>query len=178
MPTSNLYNAPLICQLVRQTGAKKILDVGPGHGKYGVLLREYAGAQVVDAVEMWSPYVKEFKLGGIYDEVFIGDALEMSEEPVDSGRRILPSLNDYDLVLSVSSIEHMPKEPATEWLRRIRGMALIVTPMQWMQEDHQVPTERHQSLWTIEDFRTRFPKRFQLDASQRGAVIALLGPKP
>ncbi len=177
MPTSNLYNAPLICQLVRMTGAKKILDVGPGHGKYGVLLREYAGAEVVDAVEMWAPYVVDYRLDGIYDNVYIGDALEMTEEPLDCGR-IFPSLNDYDLVLSVSSIEHMPKEPAIEWLRRISGQVLIVTPMQWMQEDHQVPTERHQSLWTIEDFRTRFPKRFQLDASQRGAVIAQLGPRP
>ncbi len=168
MPTSNLHNAPLICQLVRKIGAKKVLDFGPGHGKYGVLLREYGGVKEVDAVELWQPYIDEYRLEGIYDNVFSMDALDMTEE----------QLAPYDLVLTVSSIEHVPKEPAIDWIRRIRGSVLAVTPMAWMQEDHPVPTERHQSLWSIEDFRTRFPNRFRLDASQRGAVIAQLGPRP
>lgn len=168
MPTSNLHNAPMICRMVRETGARTVLDVGPGHGKYGVLLREYAGVEVVDAVEMWEPYVEEFNLRGIYDEVLVSDVLDLPEE----------FFADYDAVLTVSSIEHMPKEPAIEWLRRIPGHVVIVTPRDWMQEDHPVPTERHQSLWTVQDFRTRFPRRAQKVQVERGAVIAHLGRRP
>lgn len=170
MPTSNLHNAPVLCKLVREATPepKRVLDVGPGHGKYGVLLREYAGVERVDAVEMWEPYVADYRLDGIYDKVLVGDALELTEEDLDP----------YDLVFSVSSIEHMPKEPAIDFLRRCRGSVVVATPMAWMQEDHPVPTERHQSLWTMADFRQRFPRRFDLEANQRGAIIVRLGPRP
>lgn len=168
MPTSNLRNAPVICQMVRATGARKVLDFGPGHGKYGVLLREYAGVEVVDAVEAWEPYIERFNLNGIYDRVFLGDALEMTEG----------ELAAYDCVLTVSSIEHVPKEPAVEWIRRIRGSVVVATPQQWMQENHEVPTERHRSLWSVDDFRRRFPLRFAEDRSQLGAVLVRLKERP
>lgn len=162
MPTSNLHNAPEVCRLVRETGSQRVLDVGPGWGKYGVLLREYAQAKVVDAVEAWEPYVADHRLRGIYDDVIVADVLDLDGE----------TLAGYDCVLMVSVIEHLDKKAALAFLGRLPGWAVIATPAKWMQENHPVPTERHKSLWTVKDFG----RRVDVDASKRGAVIVRLRP--
>lgn len=170
MPTSNIQNIPPVLEMARSTGAKTALDVGPGHGKYGVLLREYAGVKEVDAVELWFPYIEDFGLEGIYRKVIRGDALHLTEEAFDP----------YDLVLIIGTIEHFEKEPAVKMLRRIRGHVVIATPRNWMQEDHPIPTERHRSLWSVDDFAQRFPNRFRADETRSNLIsfIVHLGARP
>jgi len=41
MPTSDLYNITPILTIISNLKPKKILDVGCGFGKYGLLMREY-----------------------------------------------------------------------------------------------------------------------------------------
>lgn len=48
---------------------RPILDIGAGAGKYGKLL---ARDDVVDAIEVFEPYVERFSLGCIYRYVFRG----------------------------------------------------------------------------------------------------------
>jgi 2-polyprenyl-3-methyl-5-hydroxy-6-metoxy-1,4-benzoquinol methylase len=48
---------------------KRILDVGPGQGTYSKLIR-HLGYRM-DAVEVWAPYVDEFRLREHYDNVYI-----------------------------------------------------------------------------------------------------------
>ncbi len=160
MPTSNINNIIPVLGMARASGAKTALDVGPGHGKYGVLLREYAGVKDVDAVELWDPYVDDFGLRGIYREVILGNALELTEEQFDP----------YDLVLIIGTIEHFDKELAVDMLKRIRGHVVIATPRSWMQQDHPIPTERHRSLWAVRDFERWFPDRLRANETQTNAV--------
>ena len=48
-----------------QPTPQRILDVGAGYGKHGVLLREYLDpTPTVHGVEAWEPYVKAHRLEG------------------------------------------------------------------------------------------------------------------
>lgn len=165
MPTSSLFLAPDILAMVQGTGARRVLDVGPGYGKYGVLLREYALVETVDAIEKWGPYIDSFNLRGIYTRVYEGDACDLPAE----------MLAWYHCVLLGDVIEHMEKAAATELLDRIPGWVVICTPVEFFAQPHEVPTEHHVSHWTPADFAIR------RDADQvmerAGGIVARLRPK-
>jgi SAM-dependent methyltransferase len=164
MPTSNLWLAPTVLWWVQQTAARRVLDFGPGHGKYGVLLKEYAGVSVVDAVEMWEPYVDAFNLKGIYDGVFIGNGLTLPDE----------TLAYYDCVLMGDVIEHLHKPEALAFIDRFPGWVVICTPIEWMQQTHEVPTEVHVSLWTVHDFPAGWVETWTVE---RGGLLVRIKPK-
>lgn len=169
MPSSNLAIAPVIMHLVWDAKhnfrypIKRILDVGPGRGKYAVLLREYVDPLlIIDAVEAEQRYITP-RLRAIYDSVYWEDVTLM-------GKR----LDNYDLVLMVDVIEHIDKEIALELLNRIPGWIVICTPQEWFQnpEHEEFPFEEHRSLWTAADFGDRL----EHDASQLGGLIVRLKP--
>lgn len=162
MPTSNLHLAAELCYMVERTGAHKVLDVGPGHGKYGVLLREYAHVELVDAVEMWEPYVAEFGLEGIYNHVFRGDACNLPDAVLAA----------YDCVFLGDVIEHIDKERALALLERIPGWVVICTPVDYYAQPHEVPTEHHVSHWTTEDWQA-MPRLNQHQINMGGHLVRL-----
>ena len=106
-------------RLVNQLGSQfftshRILDVGVGSGTYsdryssGLLPREsfhWTG------VEIWKPYVEQFKLNKKYDELVIGDALKYlsCEELIKDDFKMLPGFN---LGFVGDIIEHMSLEQA------------------------------------------------------------------
>ena len=104
MPTSFLGNVEKIVGIVIGLSPGAVLEIGPGHGKYGALLKDYTSARV-DAVEVFEPYVRDYKLKHKYDSVKVGNGMEAD-------------LSGYDLVLLVDVIEHWDKAPALEFLRR------------------------------------------------------------
>lgn len=168
MPSSNLWVAGHLVQMAARTGAKTALDVGPGHGKFGVLLREYSGLKRVDAVEAWAPYVGDFRLNGIYDEVTVADVRSYTEA----------EFAPYDLVFISEMIEHVPKEDGLDLLARIPGWVVLSTPLEWFQEDHEVPTEIHRSLWNSHDFRDpRLIDRVSEYLEVDGGIFVTLKPK-
>lgn len=162
MPTSNLALWPAILNLVAECKPASVLDVGPGHGKGAVLLREYCGVGTVDAVEAWPPYAEQFKLSVLYDHLFQEDVLSWPRSPFAM----------YDLVLMVEVIEHMSKEDGLALLERIDCPVVICTPMKFFQnpEHVEIPPEKHRSLWSLEDFGDRVDK----DASMYGGVLVRL----
>lgn len=165
MPSSNLYLAPIMCQLVEHTNAKKVLDIGPGRGKFGVLLQEYANVEHIDAVEAWEPYIHEFHLPGIYDTVRPLDFRDLGDE----------MLAAYDLVFMSEVIEHVPKPDGLAFLDRCPSWVVISTPLTWFQDDHEIPTERHRSLWTEDDFGDRLDKLHT--APEYSGLIVRLRPQ-
>jgi hydrogenase maturation factor len=165
MPTSNLHLAADLCWLVERTGARTVLDVGPGHGKYGVLLREYAHVATVDAVEMWDPYVAAFGLEGIYRTVHRGDVCNLPQDV----------LGAYDCVFLGDVIEHIDKARATDLLDRIPGWVVICTPVEYFAQPHEVPTEHHISHWTWDDFTGRADVEHV--AEKLGGLLVRLRPK-
>jgi ribosomal protein RSM22 (predicted rRNA methylase) len=61
MPSSNLVLAPSILAMAAEVKPRRILDVGPGNGKYGLLVREYLPPlEELVAVEAEPRYVDSF----------------------------------------------------------------------------------------------------------------------
>ena len=123
---------------------KRILDVGCGYGKHGVLLREYLDpTPIVDGVEAWEPYVEPHKLRGIYDNLYVQDVLTLDQSILDQ----------YDMVVMGDVIEHIYKDQAINLINRIRGWIIIATPENHFHTDEGLPpTEAHVSHWTKEDW--------------------------
>lgn len=159
MPTSNLALAPMVLHLVNlaatatreaRTGAVEstlpisLLDVGPGRGKYGVLVPEYVtGPWELSAIEAEPSYITPV-LDAIYDDLMLEDVLDLNSE----------ALAYYDIVLMVDVLEHLPKPLALHLLDRINGHVVICTPEEWFQnpEADEYPSERHRSHWQAGDF--------------------------
>lgn len=146
MPSSSLVIAPEVIAHMAALRPTSILDVGPGFGKYGVLFREYLDTHPhMVALEAWEPYVIEFRLRGIYDEVFIGDVRYAS----------LALLNYCDAVYMGDVIEHLDKSEGMELLSRIEKPIVICTPEHFFDNPEGLPwTETHRSHWTLDDFHT------------------------
>lgn len=146
---------------------KRILDVGCGAGKHGVLLREYLDPMpIVDGVEAWEPYVEKYNLRGIYSKLFIDDVTNLSQEILDQ----------YDLVVMGDVIEHIEKNAAIQLLDRIKGWIVIATPLDHFHTDEGLPpTEAHISHWTKKDFqKTNRLERYEVSY---GSQVVRLMPK-
>lgn len=167
MPTSNLALAPDVLNMVHQVPHKRILDVGPGRGKYSILLKEYvSGIEYIDAVEMWRPYIKDFRLRDLYDVVLDQDVTQLSQNVLD----------DYDIVLMVDILEHLSKRQGGELLKRIPGRVVICTPEKFFQnpEHKEIPPEAHRSVWTLQELELVRP--LEVAYVRLGGVLARTAP--
>jgi 2-polyprenyl-3-methyl-5-hydroxy-6-metoxy-1,4-benzoquinol methylase len=168
VPSSNLALAPTVIHLVHIAEPHRtVLDVGPGRGKYGVLLREYLNEppEVLDAVEVEPSYVTN-RLKAIYDEVFIDDVRNFTNL----------EFAYYDVVLLVDVIEHLDKDDGLELLRRIPGRVVVCTPEEFFDNGPGLPaSEEHRSLWTREDFAA--VRTIDVDASALGGIVVSLAPQ-
>jgi len=149
MPSSLLVGIQPIVQYVMDTKPKRILDVGCGRGKYGVLCREYLEAvghkiEQLDAVEIFEPYINDIHRTA-YDKIYIGDVRELK-------------LPKYDLYLMIDVIEHMPKEDGVALLERFKGGRRIVGAPRGYSPQEAVggnEAEKHVSDWYVADFEGR-----------------------
>jgi hypothetical protein len=151
-----------------------VLDIGPGYGKWGLLIREALDFmhgrhkpeefQVrIEGLEAFEGYSSPL-YGWVYDEVRNGDVASMVE-----------ALPAYDLVVMGDVIEHMPKEVGLRVLRSLLKTSrnvIVTTPSEFFeQEVPDNPWESHKSVWTREDF-AEWPYDFQLIGM---AFVAVLG---
>jgi cyclopropane fatty-acyl-phospholipid synthase-like methyltransferase len=123
-----------------QATIKTVVDIGPGSGTYVKLIREDAGC-CVDAnwigVEIWKPYIEEFKLESRYTQV-----LNQDVRTVDWA-----ALNP-DVVIAGDVLEHMTKEDAVALVDRILQVAktLIVSiPIRHMPQDEHTYPNPHEA---------------------------------
>lgn len=147
MPTSEHWQIPHVVELIARVRPERVLDVGAGYGKYGVLAREYGGAERVDAADAVAPSFP------VYDHVYLGDLSDI--------HRVLPAeAAGYDLALFIDVIEHFEKDAGyrvlDELTRRARRV-LVATPLGFRpQEIPGMPFETHRSGWRPDDFRGRY----------------------
>lgn len=113
-----------IAQLVRENVPtnQKLLDIGPGWGKYRFLLPEYE----FDCVEVWEPYVRENRLRQYYDSVHVMDAADFTYE-----RR-------YGAVIIGDVLEHISVAGAQRLVKRACANAdhfFVAVPFEMPQDE-------------------------------------------
>lgn len=99
MGTSHPESRPWILDKIQSAKASRILDVGAGSGTYATYLQNNGYDGVIDAVEVWSPYIEEFNLYAHYNNVFQEDIRNHEDF-------------DYDVIIFGDILEHMSKEDA------------------------------------------------------------------
>lgn len=129
---------PLVAALVRadhDPAVTQILDVGACWGKYRHLLPEYP---MMDACEIWAPYVTGEHLAAGYRQVFTADICDHVNGP-----DWLP----YDVVIMGDVLEHIARERAGPMLERVLatcGDVIVVVPYLYEQgPEHGNPHQRH-----------------------------------
>lgn len=121
MPYSSGENAQDVLWWATVHRIDSVLDIGTGAGFYGRLL--YHNTSVMHGVEIWPPYIQQFKLGEIYDRVLVEDVRSLPGAP---------SIDTYDLAIFGDVLEHMNREEAMEawdWAASIAKYGLISVPI-------------------------------------------------
>jgi hypothetical protein len=155
MPTSNPVQISKVVQLVRCINPTTILDIGVGFGKMGMLCREYldiwykrydpkSWLKVIDGIEIFKPYknpIHDF----CYNQVIYDDVMNH-----------LDLLSNYNLVLMVDVIEHLPKDEGVTILQSCIQHYILTTPnnkaprsCRFLGNTH----ESHLSSWSVDDFK-------------------------
>ncbi len=164
MPSSRPYALVQICNRIMEKNPNSILDIGIGFGKFGFLAREYTDVRLgryfnwktrIDGIEIFEKYVTQLQRQ-IYDSIFIGNAIN-----------ILPTLNNYDMIICSDMLEHLSEEDGFSLLDTIKQkskFAMIVTPVRVLVQEaiYNNEHERHISAWPIETL-SRWGKVFQFE---------------
>lgn len=152
MPYSDEVFDAVMKAMIAKVDPDKVLDIGPGAGKYGFMLRAIEsdrGRPIHKiCVEIDAKHVIErFALDRIYDEIIHMDAAKLVKQR--------PTLVG-DLAIAGDVIEHMTKSEGSdlvEYLQyRFRHIFLVI-PVDWQVldwEDHE--HEAHIAIWRKEDF--------------------------
>ena len=127
-----------------------VLDIGPGAGKYGRMVREISAKSEfktrTTAIEIDASYVETFQLRDIYDEIIIDDALNLIRNPRCR----------FDLVIIGDCIEHMRKSAGIDLLNFLiyrAGYVCVIYPDRYVQDDWEGhAAEAHISTWSLADF--------------------------
>jgi len=79
MGYSDPTNKPWTKEKIIEINPKTVLDVGAGQGVYLDLIRDGLGSGVIiNAVEVWQPYIDQFNLENRYDKLFAMDVKDMN----------------------------------------------------------------------------------------------------
>ena len=151
MPGSNPETKPWVISKFFEYDllSSTVLDVGPGFGTYSDLLKSNGLNIIIDAVEIWQPYIEKYSLSTKYREVFNKDI------------RNHDNFN-YDVVIYGDILEHMSKDDAiTVWENTSKSAnnAVITIPIiHYPQgESEGNPYEAHiKDDWTHEEVLDTF----------------------
>jgi hypothetical protein len=157
MPVSDYHQISDVLHVVQQVNPTKVLDVGVGFGKWGLLCREIleiyqervqpeTWTATIHGIEIHEPYRNPL-WALAYDHIYIGDAMEM-----------LDCLGHYDLILCCDVIEHFEKDRGRVLLSKFlqhAKVAVLTSPRGLAPQGaiYGNENERHRSQWREEDFR-------------------------
>ena len=152
---SYIENIESVLRAVKESGARRILDVGGGMGKYSLLIREDEVSSraemgdmspvpqiTIDCCEDTPYFTNKKHHETLYDNHFHQDVFD------------IPFENNYDLILFIDTVEHWDKEKTKELISRLNGKKLISTPRATvMYTQHFFGDPRHHiSQWGDGDF--------------------------
>jgi SAM-dependent methyltransferase len=133
----------------------KVVDLGPGRGTYH---KYYARkARILThaywiGIEVWKPYLEEFGLNDIYDEVYVEDVRFFD----------FSKIGDVDLVFAGDILEHMTKEESVQVVLKVLKYSkklIISIPIIYHPQHSDVnPYEIHvKDDWSHEEVLDTFP---------------------
>jgi 2-polyprenyl-3-methyl-5-hydroxy-6-metoxy-1,4-benzoquinol methylase len=128
---------------------KTIVDIGCGSGTYPELLGKDKYRWI--GVEIWEPYVGQFKLREIYDELHIGNFFDVFDKL------------EGDCIIFGDVLEHMYEEDARLAIAKADAKfphIVISTPVEYEQEATDNPYEKHLSVWNMEHLNGIIPPSF------------------
>lgn len=155
---------PLVRDLIvagHDPATTQILDVGACWGKYRYLLPEY---RMMDACEVWLPYVVEEDLPRMYRHVTVADICDYVN---------MPSWRSYDVVIMGDVFEHIERARAKPMLEKVLetcGDVIVVVPYLYEQgPEHGNPHQCHlQADLTPDLMAVEYPRLRHLDTEIRG----------
>lgn len=153
---SFIENIETILRAIKDSGAKRILDVGGGMGKYSLLIREYEVSSRAEMGEM-SPvpqieidccedtkyFIDKHHHESLYDNHYHSSVFETS-----FGK-------EYDLAIFIDTVEHWDKQNTLDLFSKIPAKHILVsTPKNTvMYTQHFFDDPRHHiTQWNSEDF--------------------------
>lgn len=159
MGTSRFEPLPFVIETLQSINPHRVLDVGVGFGKIGLLIREY--------LEVWDDRVTpdqwQIQLEGI--EVFPDYHKRSIQHLVYNKLHYIDvtafdyAAGDYDLITCFDMIEHVTKEQGLALLHTFRSSAsqvLISIPLGegWLREGFgQNPHEHHLAQWDLDELQ-------------------------
>lgn len=141
MPYSSESGKAYIRNIVDRVKHDRMLDIGCGSGTYAKMFPDAHWT----GVEVWEPYVEEFKLKDLYKELIINDACELN------------FIEHYDVAILGDVLEHMTEEKASDLFSRVRKVAdtvIVSIPIGHYPQDEYNgnPYEKHiTDNWSDED---------------------------
>jgi hypothetical protein len=158
MPTSYHGNISEIIDIIIKLDPQKILDIGPGFGKFGVLCREYLEfwdgrnnsknwIRTIDAIEIFADYINPVHKF-IYNNIYIGDAFD-----------IIPTMQTkYDLILLIDVLEHLEKDKGEIFINKClekSNNVLISMPRDPSEQAEAFGNkfEHHVSKWSKQELK-------------------------
>lgn len=147
MPSCRPDLIPEVLYRVMNMRPTKILDIGVGYGKWGILCDEYLRywcniEPEIDGVEAFENY--RSPAYGVYRSVFSCDIITLLDCDIIEG---------YDLVLMVDVIEHLDRESGRLLLDKSQHYIVATPGYSSLQgEVFGNKYERHVSEWTESDF--------------------------
>ena len=159
MGTSNWQNISFCIDILRRIRPKKILDVGVGFGRWGMLCREF--------LDVWDgrvfPSEWEVEILGIegyqkniqpYHSVFYTRVI--NSEALDF---LSNTTERFDLIILGDVLEHFSKEQGRNVLELCllkSTFVLVIVPLgnHWQQgSSYGNAYEQHRSVWTVKELR-------------------------
>lgn len=114
-----------------QSTISRILDIGCGSGTYPRLIKqEFCLCQDAEwvGVEAWLPYIQEFKLNTLYNQVINCDVRELDWN----------NMGHFDVAIAGDVLEHMTKQQAVDLVESVLDHStwlIISIPIRYMPQD-------------------------------------------
>lgn len=145
MPRSSRENKAVVKGWYDRLEPEVVLDIGVGQGTYALLCRGGHAARWI-GVEAWAPYVADYGLAGLYEEIIIGDVRYLD----------LKRIQKPDMVIIGDVLEHMKKDEAKQLINdllEITEHLVISVPLKHLAQDawHGNWFETHVDHWHHDD---------------------------
>lgn len=172
-PANKGWSIQTIVELLGKDNYSQILDVGPGAGIYADLVKERELNCDIDAVEIWEPYIRGFKLEEKYRTVYHDDIRNWFARHNNSQDVY------YDLIIFGDILEHMSKDDAIrmwEYARKKATYVMLSIPIVYYPQghSHDNPYEEHvKDDWSTAEVLDSFPGIYKYQVfEQTGVFVA------